>query len=137
MQTTPSVSLVVFDPAFSPDERVALAGFLAGFRGATRDAYSLDLRQFVTWCDQHQLRLFSTRRADIEGYARGLEQRGLARATVSRRLCTVAGFYRYAEEEGIIAVSPRFTSVDLAWTTSPTRWAWTETRSAPCWWLPD
>lgn len=96
----------MFDPAFSPDERVALAGFLAGYRGATRDAYSLDLRQFVTWCERHQLRLFSTRRADIEGYARGLEQRGLARVTVSRRLCTVAGFYPYAEEGGIIAVSP-------------------------------
>ena len=35
-----------------------------------------------------------------------LEERGLARATVARRLCTVAGFYRYAEEEGLIAVSP-------------------------------
>jgi integrase/recombinase XerD len=25
---------------------------------------------------------------------------------VARRLCTVAGFYRYAEEEGLLAVSP-------------------------------
>jgi hypothetical protein len=39
MQTTPSATLVVFDPAFSPGERLALAGFLAGYRGATRDAY--------------------------------------------------------------------------------------------------
>ena len=66
MQTTPSASLVVFDPAFSPGERLALAGFLAGYRGATRDAYSLDLRQFVSWCDRHDLALFSARRADIE-----------------------------------------------------------------------
>src|SRR5271155_1639418 len=29
-----------------------------------------------------------------------------ARATVARRLCTVAGFYRYAEEEGLVSVSP-------------------------------
>ena len=28
------------------------------------------------------------------------------RATVARRLCTVAGFYRYAEEEGLVPVSP-------------------------------
>jgi hypothetical protein len=67
MQTTPA-SLVVFDPAFSPDERVALAGLLAGYRGATRGAYSLDLRQFATWCDRHGLLLFSARRADIECY---------------------------------------------------------------------
>ena len=25
---------------------------------------------------------------------------------MARRLCTVAGFYRYAEEEGLVAVSP-------------------------------
>jgi hypothetical protein len=53
-----------------------------------------------------ELPLFSARRADIECYARSLEERGLARATVARRLCTVAGFYRYAEEEGLITVSP-------------------------------
>ena len=29
-----------------------------------------------------------------------------ARATVARRLCTVVGFYRYAEEEGSIEHSP-------------------------------
>ena len=106
MQATPSASLVAFDPAFGDAERLALAGFLAGYRGATRDAYSLDLRQFIAWCDQHQLNLLSARRADIECYARSLEGRGLARATVSRRLCTVAGLYRYAEEEGLIQVSP-------------------------------
>src|SRR5918995_6947980 len=27
--------------------------FLAGYRNLTRDAYALDLRQFVTWCEQH------------------------------------------------------------------------------------
>jgi integrase/recombinase XerD len=106
MQTTPSASLVVFDPAFSDTERLAVVGFLAGYRGFTREAYSLDLSQFVTWCDRHELPLFSARRADVECYARSLEERGLARATVARRLCTVAGFYRYAEEEGLIPVSP-------------------------------
>jgi integrase/recombinase XerD len=36
---------------------------------------------------------------DIEGFARDLEARGRARATVTRRLCTTAGVYRYAVEE--------------------------------------
>ena len=31
---------------------------------------------------------------------------GRARATVARRLCTIACFYRYAEEEGLISISP-------------------------------
>jgi site-specific recombinase XerD len=106
MEHQPSTSVVVFDPAFSDAERFAVAGFLAGYRGATRDAYTLDLRQFAGWCDQRRLRLFSVRRADIECYARILEAHGRARATVARRLCTVAGFYRYATEEGLLTVSP-------------------------------
>ena len=43
---------------------------------------------------------------DIECFARHLEDAGHARATVARRLCTVVGFYRSAEEEGVIEHSP-------------------------------
>jgi len=43
---------------------------------------------------------------DIECFGRELEACGRAQATIARRLCTVAGFYRYAEEEGLIAHSP-------------------------------
>jgi site-specific recombinase XerD len=64
------------------------------------------LRQFASWCQQHQLHLFQARRADIECFARGLEARGRARATITRRLCTVAGFYRYAVEEEFLDHSP-------------------------------
>jgi hypothetical protein len=78
-------------PVFSNAERLALAGFLAGYSGLTREACQLDLRQFASWCQQHQLRLFSARRSGIEGFARDLEARGRARATVTRRLCTIAG----------------------------------------------
>jgi site-specific recombinase XerD len=51
----------------------------------------------------HSVTLFAARRADIEGFGRHLESLGPARATVARRLCTIACFYRYAEEEGLIA----------------------------------
>jgi integrase/recombinase XerD len=104
--TIPTTDVAVLDPRFSDAERYALAAFLAGYRGLTRDAYALDLRQFIAWCDEHGLRLFAVRRADIECYARDLEERGRARATVARRLCTVAGFYRYAEQEGLLERSP-------------------------------
>jgi site-specific recombinase XerD len=106
MQREPSTSVVLFDPVFADGERVALAGFLAGYRGAIRDAYALDLRQFVAWWADHHLGLFMVRRSDMECYARTLEQRGRARAAVARRLCSVTGFYRYAEEEGLVALSP-------------------------------
>jgi integrase/recombinase XerD len=46
--------------------------------------------------------LFAVRRADIESFARDLEARGRARATVTRRLCTIAGFYKYAVEEELL-----------------------------------
>jgi hypothetical protein len=47
---TPSTSLVTIQPTFTESERLALAGFLAGYRGLTREAYTLDLRQFTAWC---------------------------------------------------------------------------------------
>jgi len=102
----PSAVLATIQPVFTDAERIALAGFLAGYRGLTREAYALDLRQFTSWCRAGSLALFAVRRADIEGFARDLEARGRARATVTRRLSTIAGFYRYAVEEELLASSP-------------------------------
>jgi integrase/recombinase XerD len=101
-----TAALVPIQPAFTDSERLALAGFLAGYRGLTREAYALDLRQFTTWCGTRSLALFAVRRADIEGFARELEARGRARATVTRRLSTIAGFYKYAVEEELLDHSP-------------------------------
>jgi integrase/recombinase XerD len=106
MTTIASTSVVVYDPDLVDPEHVALAGFLGGYRGLTRDAYALDLRQFVAFCDRRHLGLFEVRRSDIESFGRDLEARGRATATIARRLCTVTGFYRYAEEEGVIVHSP-------------------------------
>ena len=102
----PTTALVTIQPAFTDAERLALAGFLAGYRGLTREAYVLDLRQFTTWCRARSLALFAVRRSDIESFARDPEARGRARATVTRRLCTIAGFYKYAVEEELIDHSP-------------------------------
>jgi integrase/recombinase XerD len=102
----PSTALATIQPAFTDAERLALAGYLAGYRGLTRDAYALDLRQFTSWCRSRSLNLFAVRRADIESFARDLEARGRARATVTRRLCTIAGFYKYAVEEELLDHSP-------------------------------
>ena len=102
----PSTALATIQPAFTDAERLALAGYLAGYRGLTRDAYALDLRQFTTWCRDRSLALFAVRRANIESFARDLETRGRARATVTRRLSTIAGFYKYAVEEELLDHSP-------------------------------
>jgi integrase/recombinase XerD len=104
--TIPSTAVVPSRPVLTDQERRALAGFLAGYTGLTREAYALDLRQFTAWCARHSLRLFEVRRADIECFGRELEAAGRARATVTRRLCTIAGFYRYAVEEDLLGHSP-------------------------------
>src|SRR5215467_5549844 len=81
--TTPSAALVPAAPVFTNTERLALAGFLAGYSGLTRQAYELDLRRYASWCHQHHLRLFQARRPDIGCFARELEARGRAQATIT------------------------------------------------------
>jgi site-specific recombinase XerD len=98
--------VAVRNEAFTTEEEQALLGFLGGYSGLTREAYQLDLRQWVQWCTEQGVSLFGARRADIEGFGRHLETRGRARATIARRLCTIACFYRYAEQEGLIPISP-------------------------------
>jgi integrase/recombinase XerD len=114
----PSTALVTIQPAFTDAERAAFAGFLAGYRGLPREAYALDLRQFTAWCRARSLPLSAVRRADIEGFARELEARGRARATVTRRLCTIAGFHRYAVERSSWSIPRPLTSAGRGWITS-------------------
>jgi Phage integrase, N-terminal SAM-like domain len=127
--TAPSAALIPVAPVFTNTERLALAGY----SGLTREAYELDLRQFASRCHQQHIRLFQARRPDIECFARDLETRGRARATITRRLCTVAGFYRYAVEEDLLDHSP------AAHVRRPRRdyesdpLGWTATNSARCW----
>jgi Phage integrase, N-terminal SAM-like domain len=128
-----STALATIQPAFTDPGRLTLAGFLAGYRGLTREAYALDLRQLTTWCRPRSLPLFAVRRADIESFARELEARGRACATVTRRLCTIAGFYKYAVEEELLDnPRPRMSAV-RGWITSPMLSPWTAMSSAPSW----
>ena len=77
----PSTALATILPAFTDPERLALAGFLAGYRGLTREAYALDLRQFTNWCRARSLALFAVRRPrlDYESHAVGLDPTSSAR----------------------------------------------------------
>ena len=67
---TPSTALVTIQPAFTDADRFAPAGFLAGYRGLTRDAYALDLRQFSTWCQARSLALLASAAPTSESFAR-------------------------------------------------------------------
>jgi hypothetical protein len=76
--TTPSAALATVQPVFTESGHLAPAGFLAGYRGLTCEACTLDLRQFTAWCRIRSLSLFWVRRAGIEAFARELEARGRA-----------------------------------------------------------
>jgi integrase/recombinase XerD len=103
----PAGGLIVID--LDPRRQLAhraIAGYLAGYSGATLDAYRLDLRQWATWLDGNGVDILSVQRAHIELYARWSEEHGLARSTISRRLSTICGFYRYCSQEAVIERDP-------------------------------
>lgn len=94
--------------ALTRDEAtMAFAAFLARYRGQTRYSYASDLRDWVGWCSRHGLPPLTAQRPHIELYLRDLEEnRHLAVSTVARRLSTLAGFYRVAAIDGLIAANP-------------------------------
>lgn len=115
---TPAV-LVPGIQIFAEPERLAAAGFLASYTGPTREAYTLDLRQFAAWCHQHRVALFALRRGDIECFARDLEARGRAPSAVSRRLATIAGFCKSPCRTASASIRRRCMSGGRDWTASP------------------
>ncbi len=59
--STTTAAVERYQPSLTETEQLTLLGFLAGYRGYIRDAYTLDLRQYTAWCWQHHHRLFDMR----------------------------------------------------------------------------
>jgi integrase/recombinase XerD len=91
--TSASAAVAIIEPLLTEPERLALAGFLAGYTGLTREADALDLRQYANWCQQNHIRLCQARRADIESFARDMEARGRARGSLDRHATYVVAAY--------------------------------------------
>jgi integrase/recombinase XerD len=106
MSTTTAVEVIGLDDLAEGVEAIAVAGFLAGYCGATRRSYTTDLRLFARWCHERDLMLFGVRRAHLELFGRWMEESGRMRATVARRLSTLASFYRYCEQEHLVRENP-------------------------------
>lgn len=97
---------VVAHASISPANDVATA-FLLGYSGNTRGSYRRDLAAWFSWCADRFLDPLEVVRAHVDGWARQLEEiGGYSPASVARRLSTLAGFYRYASNEGVIARNP-------------------------------
>jgi integrase/recombinase XerD len=86
----------------------AAVAFVASYSSpGTRQAYATQLRLWFDWCRQHRLDpLTQVRRPHVELYARDLEARGIAPATVALKLVVLTGFYRYCVEEQLLEHSP-------------------------------
>ncbi|WP_157965262.1 tyrosine-type recombinase/integrase [Euzebya rosea] len=82
------------------------AGFLAGYKRTTREAYTIDLRLWSRFLATHDVDPLEVQRAHIELWMRHEEDRHLKPATVARRISTVRLWYRYAFEEGHLPSDP-------------------------------
>lgn len=104
MSTTLAIELS--NPTAERETELAAIAFLARYSGRTLESYRYDLRSFFQWAADVQLDVLAATRPHIELFRSSLEERGLAPATIDRRLSTVCGFYRFAHIDGRIALNP-------------------------------
>jgi site-specific recombinase XerD len=78
-------------------------------RGAsanTRRAYRADLEQFAAWATGRTLEPGAVGYRELRGYAAALSERGLARASVARKLAAVRGLYAHLVAIEALAQNP-------------------------------
>ena len=87
--------------------RLALAAYLARFKGRSREHTESDLRCFLTWCAERGLDPLAARRPHLELYIRWMQEiRWFKPSAVSRRFSVAAGFYRTCVIDGVLEHSP-------------------------------
>jgi site-specific recombinase XerD len=87
--------------------RLAVAAYLARFKGSSREHTESDLRCYLAWCREHELDPLAARRPHLELYIRWMQEvRRFKPSTVSRRFSVTAGFYRTCVIDGIMDHSP-------------------------------
>ncbi|MCF7810678.1 site-specific tyrosine recombinase XerD [bacterium] len=91
----------------------AVASFLTfaalekGLAANSREAYRLDLSDFVEFCDNNDLQtLDNVTPALIVHYLTELFDLGIAPATISRRLSSLKGFFKYLHRDGLCSQDP-------------------------------
>lgn len=78
-----------------------------GLSANTRQAYERDLRLFCkTLGFKNSDALVNVNREQITGYMTQLKERGLAAATIARKLAAIKAFYRFMTAEGYMDANP-------------------------------
>jgi integrase/recombinase XerD len=92
---------------FTDQLRLAVAAYLARFKGSSREHTESDLRCYLSWCAEHGLDPLAARRPHLELYIRWMqEMRRFKPSTVSRRFSVAAGFYRTCVLDCVLQHSP-------------------------------
>ena len=95
----------------SEDWERTIAAFLreletAGASPNTIRAYVVDLRELGAWATGLRRPPGDLRYRDLRGYARALSERGLARATVARKLAAIRSLGAHLVRSGVAAQNP-------------------------------
>ena len=108
MNSTVLASVLSDHPApFTGQLRLAVAAYLARFKGSSREHTESDLRCFLSWCAERGLDPLAARRPHLELYIRWMQEvRRFKPSTVSRRFSVAAGFYRTCVIDGTLERSP-------------------------------
>jgi len=95
-------------PALSIDQlRLAVAAYLARFKGSSREHTASDLRCYLSWCAERDMDPLAARRPHLELYIRWMQEvRRFKPSTVSRRFSVTAGFYKTCVIDGLLEHSP-------------------------------
>ena len=92
---------------FTDQLRLAVAAYLARFKGSSRYHTESDLRCYLAWCAERGLDPLAAQRPHLELYIRWMQEIRLFKpSTVSRRFSVVAGFYRTCVIDGLLEHSP-------------------------------
>ena len=99
--------LLIPPEPFTDRLRLAVAAYLARFKGSSREHTESDLRCYLAWCAERGLDPLAAQRPHLELYIRWMQEiRRFKPSTVSRRFSVTAGFYRTCVLDGILEHSP-------------------------------
>ncbi len=100
-----------------PDHSHVLRGYLVylevekGVSPYTVRNYRTDVEDFLTFLGREERVLRIVDRACLRRYMVGLQGRGIARGSLSRKASALRSFFRYLERQGEIASNPTLTTV--------------------------
>jgi hypothetical protein len=104
MMTFTDLTPALSDPPepFTDQLRLAVAAYLAPFRGTSHEHTKSDLRCYLAWRAERGLDQLAAKRPHLKLYIRWMQEiRRFKPSTISRRFSVAAGFYRTCVIGGI------------------------------------